>query len=180
MSPPCHLTQYSKQQQTILFPRVPVFFFEEPADKKHKIGGGNWRSYYHRCTWYTCHSKEALGNHEQTGGGRLQKAATTRDRCVVHMYASTLLSRRATSPAPAQRKNYRYFSTSSSGDHEKTNVVFRRSPDRGCIVLTSSKKKTKQKMIFAFVRLCPLSTGTYHVCHIHTQKFHPTSMVCSF
>ena len=42
--------------------------------------------------------------------GRLQKAARTRDRCVVHMCAF-VLSRRATSPAPAQRKNCRYFPT---------------------------------------------------------------------
>ena len=45
--------------------------------------------------------------------GRVQKAATTRDRCVVHMCASSVLSRRATSPAPAQRQNCRYFSTRS-------------------------------------------------------------------
>ena len=70
--------------------------------------------------------------------GRLQKAATTRDRCVVHMCASSVLSRRATSPAPAQRKNCRYFSTWSRWDHEKTSTVFRRSPDRGGIILTSS------------------------------------------
>ena len=41
--------------------------------------------------------------------GRLQKAATTRDRCVVHMCASSVLSRRATSPAPVQRENCCYF-----------------------------------------------------------------------
>ena len=46
-----------------------VFFLEEPADKKRKkIGGKNWRSYY-RCTWYTYHIRDALGNHEQSGGG---------------------------------------------------------------------------------------------------------------
>ena len=33
---------------------------------------------------------------------------------------------------------------------------------------TSSKKKEKKKKhyLFAFVRVCQLSTGTYHVCHI--------------
>ena len=79
--------------------------------------------------------------------GRPQKAATTRDRCVVHMCASSVLSRRATSPAPAQRKNCHYFSTSSRWDHEKTNLVFRRSPDRGGIVITSSSK-TGRNMFF--------------------------------
>ena len=76
--------------------------------------------------------------------GRLQKAATTRDRCVVHMCAFSVLSRRATSPAPAQRKNCRDFSTSSRWDHEKTNIVFRRSPDRGI----HQAKKQKKNVIF--------------------------------
>ena len=59
-----------KQQETILLPRVPCIFFEEPADKKTKIpvGEKNRRSYY-RCTWYTYHISDALDNHEQTGGG---------------------------------------------------------------------------------------------------------------
>ena len=33
------------------------------------------------------------------------------DRCVVHMCDSSVLSRRATPPAPAQRKNCRYVLT---------------------------------------------------------------------
>ena len=41
--------------------------------------------------------------------GLLQKAATTRDRCVLHTCASSVLSRRATSPAPAQRKKLPLF-----------------------------------------------------------------------
>ena len=44
--------------------------------------------------------------------------------------------------APGQRKSCRYYSISSRWDHEKTNIVFRKSPDRGGI-LTSSKKQTK-------------------------------------
>ena len=60
-------------------------------------------------------------------------------------FTCAVLSRRATSPAPAQRKHCRYFSTlsrwgSSRCDHEKTNLVFRRSPDGGGI-LTSSKQQ---------------------------------------
>ena len=67
-----------------------------------------------RTLWTTTNKLEA---HEQTGGprtnwrrGRLQTAATTRERCAVHMCASSVFSRRA-SPAHAQRKNCRYFST---------------------------------------------------------------------
>ena len=93
------------------------FFFKEPVDKKkQKIGGkiGEATTTY-RCTWYTYHIKDALDNHEQTGGGAgCKKPRTTRDRCVVHICASSVLSQRATSPAPAQRKNCRYFSASST------------------------------------------------------------------
>ena len=92
------------------------FFFKEPAGKKkQKIGGKNWRSYY-RCTSYTYHIQGRFGqpptNWRQ---GRLQKAATTRDRCVVHMCASSVLSRRATSPAPAQRKTAAIFQPHPDG-----------------------------------------------------------------
>ena len=44
-----------------------VFFFKNHPTKK-KIGGKNWRSYY-RCAWYTYDIKDALDNHEQSGGG---------------------------------------------------------------------------------------------------------------
>ena len=72
--------------------------------------------------------------------GRLQNAATTRDRCVVHMCASSVLSRRPTSPAPAQRKKLPLFFNLIQMGPRKTNIVFRTSPHRGGIVLTSSKK----------------------------------------
>ena len=87
--------------------------------------------------------------------GRLQKAATTRDRCVVHMCASSVLSRRATSPAPAQRKTCGYFSTSSRWGHEKT--------------------------FFAFVRVCQLSTDTYvpRVSYARRNSI-PLFVCCSF
>ena len=101
----------SKQQQTILFARVPVFFFFNQPTKETKIGGKNWRSCY-RCTWYTYDIQGRFGQPRTFWRrDRLQKAATTRDQCVVHMCASSVLSRRATSTAPAQRKNCRYFST---------------------------------------------------------------------
>ena len=80
------------------------------------------------------------------------------------MFASSVLSRRATSPAPAQRKNCLYFLTSSRWDLEKTNVVFRRSPDRG--IHQVKKQKKIYTLFFAFVRVCQLSTSTYHVCHV--------------
>ena len=88
------------------------FFFEEPADKKkQKIGRKNWKNYY-RCTRYTYHIQGRFGQPRPNWRrGRLQKAATTRDKCVVHLCASSVLSRRATSTAPAQCKNCRYFST---------------------------------------------------------------------
>ena len=44
------------------------FFLKNQPTKKNKNRGKNWRSYY-RCTWYTYHIKDALDNHEQTGGG---------------------------------------------------------------------------------------------------------------
>ena len=81
--------------------------------KKTKNRGGNWRSYYDipLCLVYVSHQGRFGQPRTNWRRGRLQKAATTRDRCVVHMCASSVLSRRATSPAPAQRKNCRYFST---------------------------------------------------------------------
>ena len=47
------------------------YFLKNQRTKKTKSGGKNWRSYYgsNRCTWYTDHIKDALDNHEQTGGG---------------------------------------------------------------------------------------------------------------
>ena len=45
------------------------YFLRTSRQKKTKqTGGGKWRSCY-RCTWYTYHIKDALDNHEQTGGG---------------------------------------------------------------------------------------------------------------
>ena len=44
------------------------FSLKNQPTKKQKIGEKNWRSCY-RCTWYTCSIKDALDNHEQTGGG---------------------------------------------------------------------------------------------------------------
>ena len=67
-------TASSSKQLLILFPRVPgIFSFKNQPTKKNKntVGGGNWRSYY-RCTvvpGIRITFKDALDNHEQTGGG---------------------------------------------------------------------------------------------------------------
>ena len=116
------------------------FWQNQPTKKDKKIGGktGETTTTY---LYLVCVSHQGPFGQPRTyvRRGRLQKAATTRVRCVVHMCASSVLSRRATSPAPAQRKNCRYFSTWSRWDHEKENSpVFRRSPDRGGIVIISS------------------------------------------
>ena len=98
------------------------------------------------------------------------------------MCASSVSSRCAMSPAPAQRKHCRYFSTSSRWDHEKTYIVFRRSPDRGGI-LTSSKKNRKYIctcMIFALGWACQQSTDWYvlvpRVSYMFRNSFPP--VVC--
>ena len=96
--------------------------------------------------------------------GRLQKAATTRDRCIVHMCASSVLTRRATSPTPAQQKLPLFFNPIQMGPR-KTNLVFRRSPDRRGIILKSSKKTEKIYDFFAFFSTCMPAEYWYHVCH---------------
>ena len=110
--------------------------------------------------------------------GRLQKSATTKDRCVVHMCTSSVLSRRAASPAPAQRKNCRYFSTWSRWDHKKT-ISYFGDLQTGEVSNQHQVKKQKNIWFFASVRVSQLSTITYHVCHIYihiyiVQKLHPT------
>ena len=73
----------------------------------------------------TYHMKDTFDNQPRTNlrRGLLQTAVTTRDRCIAHMLLRSL-SRRATSAAPAQPKNYRYSSISSTLDHEKTISYF--------------------------------------------------------
>ena len=102
------LTLIVKIQQAapMLFPRVPGnFFLRISQQKKQKIGGKNWRNYFVPLYLvYVSHQGRFGQPRTNWRRGRLQKATTTRDRCVVHMCASSVLSRRATSPAPAQRK----------------------------------------------------------------------------
>ena len=117
--------------------RSSTCFFFKNRPKKKKKGGKELEKLLPLYLVYVSHQGRFGQPRTNWRRGRLQNAATTRDRCVVHMCASSVLSR-ATSPAPAQRKNCRYFSTWSRWDHEKTNLVLRRSPHRGGIVLTSS------------------------------------------
>ena len=81
------------------------FFFKEPADKKKQ------KNYYNVPLHLAYVSHQGRFEQPRTNWrrGRLQKATTARDRCVVHMCASSVLSRRATSPAPAQRKKLPLF-----------------------------------------------------------------------
>ena len=82
-------SKYSKQQQTALFARVPGIFFKWTSrHKKQKIGGGNWRSYYDVPLYLVHVSHHGRFGQPRTNWrrGRLQKAATTTDRYVVHMY----------------------------------------------------------------------------------------------
>ena len=115
-------TASSSKQYYLL--ELLIISLKEPPDEKTKNRGKNWR----RCCLplylvYVSHQGRFGQPRTNWRRGRLQKAATTRDRCVFHMCASSVLSRRATSPAPARRKNCRYFSTWSSWDHENTNLV---------------------------------------------------------
>ena len=92
-----------------------VFFKRTSRQKKNKKEG--WKT--GEATTYDVPLYLVYLSHEGRFGqprtnwrrGRLQKAAKTKDRCVVHMCASSVLSRRATSPAPAQRQNCSCFST---------------------------------------------------------------------
>ena len=90
------------------------FFFKEPAHqnkKNKKKQGEKLEKLLPLYLVYVSHQGRFGQPRTNWRRGRLQKAATTRDRCIVHMCASSVLSRRATSPAPAQRQNCRYFST---------------------------------------------------------------------
>ena len=96
-------TASSSKQYDLL--EYQVFFSKNQPKKKTKIGGGKLEKLgtTYRCFWYTYHIQGRFGQPRTNWRrGRLQKAATTRDRCIVHMCASSVLSRRATSPAPAQ------------------------------------------------------------------------------
>ena len=144
----------SKQQQII---SISVYFRrtnrQKKQKKKQKID-----KLYSVVQEQMRVSARHLRQHEHTGGGSGCKGRDNEGQ-MRRAHDSSVLSRRATSAAPAQRKNCRYSSISSGWDHEKTKYrtyVFRRPPDRAG-VLNSRKKRTKTTL-FSFGRIRQLST----------------------
>ena len=125
------------------FPEYLVFFLKKQPTKKTKNRGEKLEKLLPLYLVYVSH--QGCNGQPRTNWrrGLLQKAVTTRDRCVVRMCASPVLSRRATSPEPVQRKNCAILQSHPDGTTKKKNLVFRTSPNRGGI-LTSSKKNRKK------------------------------------
>ena len=93
--------------------------------------------------------KDTFDNQPRTNlrRGLLQKAVTTRDRCVAHMLLRSFRDVRRPRHLP-NALNYRYRSISSRWDHENKSRI-RRPPNRGGIhILKSSKKQTKNQAFF--------------------------------
>ena len=68
----------------------------------------------------TYHMKDTFDNQPRTNLRRgLLKKGRDNEGQMRRSHASSVLLRRATSAAPAQRKNYRYSPTSSRWDHKK-------------------------------------------------------------
>ena len=101
-------TASSSKQYYLL---VYLFFLRTSRQKKAKIGGGTGEGTIYRSLYLVYVLHQGCFGQPRTiwRRCRLQKAATTRDRCVVRMCTSSILSRRATSPAPAQRKKLPLF-----------------------------------------------------------------------
>ena len=120
--------------------QFPGDLFKEPSEQnKMKIQRKKLYSVVQEQMRVRC-----LRQREQTGGGacceRPRQRGTDASRT---WHDSSVLSQRATSAAPAQRKNCCYSSISSRWDHETTKYrtyVFRRPPDRGGILKSSFKK----------------------------------------
>ena len=113
------------------------FVIKEPADKKKRKGEKTGEAatvvpgirITSRTLWKTTNKLEAgLAAKSRDNEGQTRCSHV----CFIGLVATCDV------PATWQRKNCRYFSTWSRWDHEKTNLVFRRSPDRGGNVLTSS------------------------------------------
>ena len=82
-------------------------------------------------------------------------------------HASSILSRTATSAAPAQRKNCRYFFNLIQMDGTtNTNLVFRRPSDREGILKSSKSQTTKNVLFHSCV------PGIYFKCR------NPTPLAC--
>ena len=122
------------------------FFFEEPADKKKtKIGGKNWRSYYEyqvrrtvvpgiritsRTLWITTNKLEAgPAAKGRDNEGRMRGSHV----CFFGLVATCDVP----GTCPAQKLPL-FLNLTQMGPRKNKYIVFRRSPDRGGIVLTSS------------------------------------------
>ena len=147
--------------------------------KKTQIGGGKWRRSYYRCTWYTYHIKDALDDHEQTGGGAGCERPRQRGTDASFTCASSVLWGRAASPAPAQPKNCRFFSTSSRWDHVKTNKSrISEIPRTGNFVLRSIQHQVKKQKNVIFGIRTSMPAEYWYVPRVsHVQKLHPTRSV---
>ena len=121
------------------------YFLSEPADKKNKKKRRkNWRSCY-RSTWYTYHIKDALGNHNKLEAGPAAKGRDNEGQmrrshvCFFGFVATCDVP----GTCPTQKLPL-FLNLIQMGPRKTTNLLFRRSPDRGGIVLTSSYK-TEEK-----------------------------------
>ena len=141
----------SKQEQTI----SSTIFLEEPAEKQNKtkktretvqLGPGADASI----------STTPSTTRTNLRRGLLQKTATTRDRCVAHMLLRSCRDVRRPRHLPTA-KTAAILQSHQDGTTKKQNLVFRRSADRGGILVLKSNKKQKTTN-FSFVRIRQLST----------------------
>ena len=98
-------------------------------------------------TWYVSH--EGYLRQPTTNKLETEPAAKGHDNegQMRRSHAPSVLSRRATSAAPAQLKNYRYSSIASRWDHEKQISYFGDSQTRGGY----TKIKNRQKTMHSYV-----------------------------
>ena len=145
----------SKRQQTI---SSSVFFRRTSRKKNIRTEGKKLYSVVQEQMRVSARQNDTFDNTNKLEAGPAAKGRDNEGQ-MRRAHDSSVLSRRATSAAPAQRKNCRYSSISSGWDHEKTKYrtyVFRRPPDRAG-VLNSRKKRTKTTL-FSFGRIRQLST----------------------
>ena len=112
----------------------------------------------------TYHMKDTFDNQPRTNlrRGLLQKAVTTRDRCVAHMLLRSCRDVRRPRHLPNAKNTAILFDLIQMGPR-KTNLVFRTPPDWGGIHVPKPSKK------HFFIR-------TYKVYHtyVYVQKSSPT------
>ena len=149
------------------------FFFKEPADKKKGKKTGKATTVVpgihitSRTLWTTTNSLD-------TGPAAKGRDNEGQMRCSHVCFFGLVATCDVPGTCPTQKLPL-FFNLIQMG-HEKTNLVFRRSPDRGGIVLTSSKK-TKTNMIFCISTTMPATYRWYVPRVTYVQKFHPTQVV---